>query len=494
MDAALSFMAVHALGKYKAFREDFASVQKYTQEMHDLALAQILEERPEVVPSVNRLDKKYKSLIIDCLSVDFEFSQFLLGENTVANLVMVKERLKPHGPEGHAFFLFRIFAQMCGKKGQESQIGSLFMTESMFKRCTPGLKALQSLWTSDGADCWADFMLLRGSKAMSRFASPEHEALSRLLCLFGAFDKEEGSVLCNAFDELDSAERGGLTRWLNSAGDYGVVIPNASGMLQNAKKNPSVGLVNALRIMVKVREECRRHEEGGSGLANLRRVVVQFADLASWAKDYHGDHPAEVCLRSSVDLQGDTKVITLEVEPSSLSLAPSCAANTGSRCREMSEASRRSSSPASPAPPGPASFSAASPSGHRRSPVVHDSTTQTPQRSEGSGANLLGPAPGPRSLRSSFCLGRYTLMSLSFLWALVALCMGEAELTLSWRSLLMSLLILALMVLALYVQCNNLEIPVETASEVNRLGAGEPFLAQWGVGPRHFKKPGSSIG
>jgi hypothetical protein len=25
---------------------------------HDLALAQILEERPEVVPSVNRLDKK----------------------------------------------------------------------------------------------------------------------------------------------------------------------------------------------------------------------------------------------------------------------------------------------------------------------------------------------------------------------------------------------------------------------------------------------------
>lgn len=489
IDAALSFMAVHALGKYKAFREDFASVQKYTQEMHDLALAQILEERPEVVPSVNRLDKKYKSLIIDCLSVDFEFSQFLLGENTVANLVMVKERLKPHGPEGHAFFLFRIFAQMCGKKGQESQIGSLFMTESMFKRCTPGLKALQSLWTSDGADCWADFMLLRGSKAMSRFASPEHEALSRLLCLFGAFDKEEGSVLCNAFDELDSAERGGLTRWLNSAGDYGVVIPNASGMLQNAKKNPSVGLVNALRIMVKVREECRRHEEGGSGLANLRRVVVQFADLASWAKDYHGDHPAEVCLRSSVDLQGDTKVITLEVEPSSLSLAPSCAANTGSRCREMSEASRRSSSPASPAPPGPASFSAASPSGHRRSPVVHDSTTQTPQRSEGSGANLLGPAPGPRSLRSSFCLGRYTLMSLSFLWALVALCMGEAELTLSWRSLLMSLLILALMVLALYVQCNNLEIPVETASEVNRLGAGEPFLAQWGVVHTSSREP-----
>ena len=54
--------------------------------------------------------------------------------------------------------------------------------------------------------------------------------------------------------------------------------------------------------------------------------------------------------------------------------------------------------------PGP-SFSAASPSGQRRSPAVHDSTTQTPQRSEGSGANLLGPAPGAKSWATSLDKG-----------------------------------------------------------------------------------------
>lgn len=475
IDAALSFMAVHALGKYKAFREDFPSVKKYTQEMHDVALAQILQECPEVVPSINRLDKKYKDLIIDCLSVDFEFSQFLLGENTVANLMMVKERLKCHGSEGHAFFLFRIFAQMCGKLGQQSQIGSLFMTETQYKRCQPGLKALERLWTSDGADCWADFMLLRGSKAMSRFASPEHEALSRLLCLFGAFDKKEGGVLCAAFYELDIDERGCLTKWLNSAnraGDFGVVIPNASRMLQSAKDNVSVGLVNALRIMVKVRDECRKHEEG-----NEKRVVVQFADLAAWAKDYHGDHPREVALKSTVDVQGETKVISLEVE-SSMSLAPSCAAT--SRQHEASEASRpsRASPPSRPSslPPSPR---VASPS-----PRTHDSTTQTPQRSDAESRALIERTPGRPSAvmqgRQKFCLGRYTLMTLSFIWALVAICMGDSELTLSWRKLLFSLLIMALVFLALYIQCNNLEIPVEM-SEVNRLGQAEPFLAQWGV-------------
>ena len=77
---------------------------------------------------------------------------------------------------------------------------------------------------------------------MSRFASPEHQALSRLvplaqqrrmarlLCLFDAFDKEEGpkcikmqvmetlwrpgSILCNAFDELEKVDRGSRGAWL----------------------------------------------------------------------------------------------------------------------------------------------------------------------------------------------------------------------------------------------------------------------------------------
>lgn len=472
IDAALSFMAIHALGKYKAFREDFASVKKYTQEMHDLALAQILKERPEVVPSIHRLEEKHKALIIDCLSMDFEFSQFLLGENTVANLVDVKERLRSHGQEGHAFFLFRIFAQMCGKLGPQSQTGSLFMNETQFRRCTPGLKALQLLWTSDGKDCYADFMLLRGSKAMVRFASPEHQALSRLLCLFDAFDKEEGRILCEAFDELDIDERGCLTQWLNSAGACGVVIPNASRMLQSAKKNPSVGLANALRVMVKVREECRRHEQGSE-----HRLVVQFAELARWAKDYHGDHPGEVFLRSTVEVQGDTKVIFLEVEPSSVSLA-SCAANSGSRPHEML------SDPSTPRPvtPGPlrpgTSLSSASPLRN-----VHDSTTQTPQRSE---LDPDGARPGERSREEQrgprpFCLGRYSLMAISGIWALVALCLGDAELTLSWRTVLFLLLLLAVVMVGLHVYCENIEIPVERISEVHRLGPAEPFLAQWGV-------------
>merc|ERR1719454_2863991 len=147
--------------------------------MHDVALAQILQAKPEVVPSFSRLEDKFKQLIVDALSVDFQFSQFLQAENTPANLVVMKEKLKPHGDDGFAFFCFRVFAQMCGKIGSKSLKGSMFMTEKQFQRFRPGLDALQQLKTRDPQETYNNFLLQRGTKAMSRFASPEHQALSR---------------------------------------------------------------------------------------------------------------------------------------------------------------------------------------------------------------------------------------------------------------------------------------------------------------------------
>ncbi|CAJ1415640.1 unnamed protein product [Effrenium voratum] len=479
LDAALTFMAIHALGKYKAFRADFESVKNCTPEMHDMVLAQILEERPEVVPSVNRLDEKYRSLIIDCLRVDFEFSQFLLGENTAANLVMVKERLKAHGPQGHSFFLFRIFAQMCGKLGPKSQFGSLFMNEARFKRCTPGLKALQQLWTRDGKACYDEFMLLRGSKAMSRFASPEHQALSRLLCLFDAYDKDEGSSLCNAFDELSSQERACLTQWLNCDSETcGVIIPNAAQMLQSAKNNCEVGLANALRMMLKVRQECLAHEKD-----RVARLVVQFNGLVTWVKDYRGDMPGDclqVALQSTAETQGDTKVVCLTVDPSVLTVATSGSLGPLNEADREPEAevdavdAESHPSPHGPSPrqsPRTPTTSAASPARH-----LHDTETQTQQSESPQPPGRRRPSPPRR-----FCLGRYSIAGLALAWFVLALCLGDVQFTFSWRQLLVSLLVLALVMLGLYVQCNNIEIPVESGMPELHRGPAEPFLAQLGA-------------
>lgn len=311
LDAMLTFMAIHALGKVEEFREDF--LKGYSRGMHDVALAAILEEQPEVVPSFHRLSNRYQRLIIDSLNVDFQFSQFLQGENTPANLVMVKEKLQPHGSEGLDFFCFRIFVQMCGKLGPKSLSGSLFMDEANFRRCQPGMKALQQLRIQDGADAYNEFILQRGSKAMSRFASPEHQALSRLLCLGEAYDTEDGRSLCDAFDELKEKERSSLARWLNGDGvkHPGYIMVYASLLLKNAKANASVGLVSALRMMIKVQRMLREAK-----VQDFPRVIVHLNKVAMWAKEAgsgdNGDF-LQANLTCRKEAQGDWQVLFIDV-------------------------------------------------------------------------------------------------------------------------------------------------------------------------------------
>merc|ERR1719464_2541281 len=274
--------------------------------MHDRALLHILETNAEVVPTYLRLSDKYQRLIKDSLSVDFELSQFLQAENVPANLSAVKDRLKPHGDEGFAFFCFRIFVQMCGKLGSKSLQGSLFMTEEQFLRFKPGLNALQQLRDLEAGPAYNAFLLLQGSKALSRFASPEHQALARLLCLGSATDQTHGDMLCKAFDELLPRERQRLTRWLAADGITerpGFVLCDAPVFLQHAQSNPEVGLVAALRMLVSVQQQC----SVGWG---VYKVYVHLEELAEWAQDAgesNGEFGAAILGVEYEDL-GDTRI------------------------------------------------------------------------------------------------------------------------------------------------------------------------------------------
>jgi hypothetical protein len=313
VDATLVFMAIHALGKIREFREECAP--GYDKHMHDTALAHILKANPEVVPSFKRLSKKYKKLILDSLNVDFEFSHFLQAETTPANLVVVQETFRPHGADGFAFFCFRVFAQMCGKLGLNSGQGSLFMNERQFQRFKPGLDALQQLLgTGDVAETYNKFLLQRSTKAMSRFASLEQRALARLLCLSNAYDFQGGRSICDAFDALTKDEREDLTRCLNMDGinsTPGYSLVGATELLSNAEANRAVGLPAALRMLIRVQEECSRSTE-----FECSKVVVHLDTLAAWSKDVLPDsfREADVVLLSDDYAPGEPRVVTVGVE------------------------------------------------------------------------------------------------------------------------------------------------------------------------------------
>jgi len=316
VDAMMVFMAIHSLGKIQEFRQELAS--KFTEAHHDVVLAQILRDAPEVVPSFLRLKSEFRKLIVDSLSVDFQFYQFLQAENVPANLVSVKDVLEPHGEDGFAFYCFRIFATMCGRLGYRSLEGSLFMTEHQFHRFRPGLEALERLRKLDASSAYKTFLLQRASKTLVRFASSEHHAIARLLCLCSAFDHDAGDGVCEAFFELSKADKAALTSWLCSDGilsSPGYVLSEASNLIQQAQTNHAVGLVSALQMLAKIQNVCERVVRNSSQLHE--KVIVQLEDVVTWTRECGPDplefNKASVSVRQIGDGRSEAMVLRIEV-------------------------------------------------------------------------------------------------------------------------------------------------------------------------------------
>jgi hypothetical protein len=160
------------------------------------------------------------------------------------------------------------------------------MTESQFQRFKPGFDALQQLKTLNAGMAYSAFLLLQGSKALSRFASPEHQAITRLLCLGCANDYAAGDTILEAFDLLNSRERAQLTRWLTSDGIStrpGYVLAEAPMLLANAKANSAVGLAASLRMMANAQDKCEAEANISRVLPS--KVVVHLGEIATWVKD-----------------------------------------------------------------------------------------------------------------------------------------------------------------------------------------------------------------
>jgi len=312
LDAMLTFVAISSLGTIAEFREEFAP--KVNACIHDGVLAHVLETKPEVLPSFQRLAARYKGLISDCLRVNFRFSEFLMAESVPADLAHVKASMEPYGEEGIAFLCFRIFARACGKLGPRNLWGSHFMTESQFQRLRPGLEALQQLRVLDAGAAYNNYLLLlQGSKALACFTSPEHQALTRLLCLESANGEASESDVSEAFKELNPHERERLTRFLTADGlgaRPGYVLRGAPELLKAACLNPRLGAAAVLRTLLRVQDKC-------SVGSRVRKVHLDLHGLVGSARDAPGSGDfMRVPLDLQYDDQGDTRVCVVAVAKS----------------------------------------------------------------------------------------------------------------------------------------------------------------------------------
>lgn len=141
-------------------------------------------------------------------------------------------------------------------------------------------------WTGAVA-AYDGFLLYRGAPAMSQFASPEHQALARLLCLAQAFDADSGRHLNDAFVKLMPAERNILTRWLNADGiarKPGFMLFGLPAYLETAQRNAAVGISSALMLLVRIPSMCE-HISAADVKSDepTEYVFVTLEKLTDWA-------------------------------------------------------------------------------------------------------------------------------------------------------------------------------------------------------------------
>eukprot|EP00746_Dinoflagellata_sp_MGD_P009917 gnl/MRDRNA2_/MRDRNA2_120324_c0_seq1.p1 gnl/MRDRNA2_/MRDRNA2_120324_c0~~gnl/MRDRNA2_/MRDRNA2_120324_c0_seq1.p1 ORF type:complete len:1026 (-),score=208.12 gnl/MRDRNA2_/MRDRNA2_120324_c0_seq1:221-3259(-) len=260
------------------FRDDLApGIQD-----HDMVLDKVLESSPEVLPSYSRLSEEYQKLIRQSVRVQFNFGQFLQAENLPANLKNL-QGLSDQGEEALGFYLFHIFADMCGILGAKSLEGSLFMTETMYANFNRGRDVLQMLSSKSVWDTYDVFLQRRSALCFSRFSSDAERAVVRLACCARVFDYDGGILVQNAFQGLYSDERARLTKYLNADGIRerpGFLLYYAPAFMENAKLNPNVGLENGMRLMLAVYDMAA--EEYKESMCPV--VTVHIGSLAQWSK------------------------------------------------------------------------------------------------------------------------------------------------------------------------------------------------------------------
>lgn len=283
--AMLVFAAIMSVGKIKAFRTAFVpECQEFSE-----ALIKVLQNVPTAFPSYARLDPHSRQMILSSLQAgDFNFGQFLQAENLPANMSVVKDISQGEGSI-LGFFLFKLFAAMCGILGMKSLEGSLFMADKMYGNFKTGLDVLGYLNSEPSQQVYNRFLAER-AKGQGLLFDPndvESRAIVRLASMTRIFDSEGGTKVKTALNTLDAAQRSRLIGYLNADGiavKPGFLLYNAPNLLGNGMGNQKIGLPHSVRMLLKV-YDLAAHEYEGSKSQVVTIMVDELAAVAQKETD-----------------------------------------------------------------------------------------------------------------------------------------------------------------------------------------------------------------
>ena len=221
------FLAINDLGKSKKFI-DFAQKHHLTSLNYDEVLLFVLKNFPQEVPSFNQLGSDCKTLIINSLSTNFNFGQFVQSENYANSLV---DFLKL-SQEQKNFILIESLLDISGAGGDQP-----ILTDKLLSDFFLAVETVENF--TDPLKAYNHYLI----KKIQCLELPtrnhtEIQIFSKLMALTRSNSQSELNAIYNAFEKLTFREKKVLIIQLSKTGfdDGATVIYYLPALLANAKK------------------------------------------------------------------------------------------------------------------------------------------------------------------------------------------------------------------------------------------------------------------
>lgn len=215
LDALIAYMAIHDLGKSKAFSNVVESVTLKVDADHDRILVYGLTSEPMLALSYSRLPEKFRKLILAGMEADFNMGQFAQAENIPASM----KKLEGLSPEAFDFYFVHLFLDVAGASGVKNPLGSQLMIEPVFGGFSAGYDFLPALARGDSPEVVYDrFLKDRADKVGLPLESKRDRAVMRLALQTRAINPAKAKQVSEVFHSLPKNVQDLLVKELNVNG------------------------------------------------------------------------------------------------------------------------------------------------------------------------------------------------------------------------------------------------------------------------------------
>lgn len=267
---------------------DFAKiVPPRDRTRHEQVLSYAVENLQAYLPSLASLKlESYQHLgpVVDILK-EFNFAQFLQGENNPHSVFLLQNGLSNQGEKVLKMCLLSQVCILCGVTGTVTLKGSLFLNEANGRCLVRALHALQQIHELDPHAVYWKYIQSRAEALNLPVMTPAHMVQARLACLTRCVDQQRAMKVQDDWLQLTQKERDVLLDvfLLDGHEQKTFVFVYLPLFLANSIANHDVNLLGGLKFLVEIYDRLLQHRclslAGPSVMVDLSSVALVMKDV-----------------------------------------------------------------------------------------------------------------------------------------------------------------------------------------------------------------------